>query len=378
MFPASNQAFLEKRGSDHRPVLLSLMASQESYRGQFKFDCRFLHQPNIRHSVSQAWNASPLLSDAPVSHRIRLCRKALSKLKKVNNLNSKNRILELQSKLEIEHSSAYPNFNRLHILKFDLMKAYKDEKSYWSKKCKEKWAKSGDKNTKFFHASVKANRSKMFIEKLSDQMGREQRNECSKGVIAVDYFSSLFSSTNPLDFHHIFHDFQPRVKDAVFSINPSKAPGADGMSSLFFQQFWDIVGEQVTAEICNFFRTGVLPSEWNYTQLCLIPKKVNSSLMSDLRPISLCSVLYKVIAKILSQRLKPILPLIVSPTQSAFVSERLIYDNIFMAHEVLHSLSTQPTLSSQFMAIKSDMSKAFDRVEWKFLKELLQALGFHQ
>lgn len=182
-----------------------------------------------------------------------------------------------------------------------------------------------------------------------DENGREQRSEAFKGAVAAEYFQSLFTSTNPSDFQDIFQGFQPRVshsmntelikevtaaevKNAVFSINPSKAPGADGMSSLFYQQFWDVIGNQVTAEVCNFFQAGSFPTDWNYTQLCLIPKKVNSSSMSDLRPISLCFVLYKIIAKIIAQRLRPLLPLIVSPSQSAFVvSERLIYDNIIMA-----------------------------------------------
>lgn len=210
----------------------------------------------------------------------------------------------------------------------------------------------------------------------------------------MDYFIKLFTSSslgNPAD---LFSNFSPRVsyaineslisevtkeeiKLAVFSIKSHSVPGADGITGVFYQQYWDVVETMVTAEILRFFKEGWFPSEWNFSQLCLIPKKTSSLLISDLRPISLCSVLYKVISKILVSRLKPHLPGIVSPNQFAFVSQRLVSDNIITAHEAVHALKTHPSISKTFMAIKTDMAKAYDKVEWSFLCSLLLVLGFH-
>ncbi|KAL4340414.1 hypothetical protein GQ457_08G036540 [Hibiscus cannabinus] len=160
------------------------------------------------------------------------------------------------------------------------------------------------------------------------------------------------------------------IRSAVFDMGASKAPGVDGLNAGFFQNNWDIVGESVTRFFQRVFATKVVPEFINRTLLVLLPKVAMPVSMAQFRPISLCPVCYKIISKILVNRLKPFLPTWVSDNQTSFVPGRLINDNIVIAHEIIHSMRRKSGKRG-WMALKIDLEKAYDRVEWSFIDDTL-------
>lgn len=114
----------------------------------------------------------------------------------------------------------------------------------------------------------------------------------------------------------------------------------------------------------------------NSTFITLIPKKDNPKVFSDFRPISLCNVLYKLVSKVIYNRLKSVIPQIISRMQSTFIPGRLITDNIMVAYEFLHSMNHNKKKKVWEIAIKLDMSKAYDRIKWPYLEAVLKSLGF--
>ncbi|KAK5783162.1 hypothetical protein PVK06_037670 [Gossypium arboreum] len=119
-------------------------------------------------------------------------------------------------------------------------------------------------------------------------------------------------------------------------------------------------------------------SSINATQIVLIPKIFNPSNLTHFQLISLCNVIYKIVAKVIANRFRKVIDKCIDEAQSAFVPGRLITDNTLVAYEILHSMKQKRRGKKGFMAVKLDMSKAYDRVKWNFLQEIMIRMGFAQ
>ena len=166
------------------------------------------------------------------------------------------------------------------------------------------------------------------------------------------------------------------VESALFSMHPDKAPGLDGMSPLFFQRYWHVCKNDIVMVVQSFLNSGHLLKVLSETLVTLIPKVEAPVNFSQYRPISLCNVLYRVIAKVLANRLKKVIPNCISFAQSTFVLGRYILDNVILAQEMVHFLKNERTGINGIMTLKLDLSKAYDRVEWQLLGRMMMKMGF--
>lgn len=168
------------------------------------------------------------------------------------------------------------------------------------------------------------------------------------------------------------------VKNAIDSMYPEKSPGCDGLNQGFYQAYWSVVGKDVVDFCQHFFSTGELPTGVNLTLVCLIPKVKQPQQMTDLRPISLCNVMFRILSKVMENRLKSCLPTLISDKQSAFVEGRLLTDNALIAFKVNHYIKWRTQGANGMANLEIDVSKAYDRLEWDFLEHMLCKFGFNQ
>ncbi|GJU01717.1 RNA-directed DNA polymerase, eukaryota, reverse transcriptase zinc-binding domain protein [Tanacetum coccineum] len=164
------------------------------------------------------------------------------------------------------------------------------------------------------------------------------------------------------------------IKAVIFDIDSNKAPGPDGFSACFFKKTWDIIGKDVCNAVKDFFSNGKLLGEVNATLIALVPKCHVPLKVSEFRPIACCNVIYKCISKIITNRIKNGLTKIVSCNQSAFVPGRHIQDNILITQELLRGYNRKNR--PKRCAMKIDIQKAYDTVNWDFLNETLEVHGY--
>ncbi|CAN6706248.1 unnamed protein product [Malus baccata var. baccata] len=267
------------------------------------------------------------------------------------------------------------------------------EASFWHQRSRVKWLREGDLNTKFFHQSTLQRRRRNMILKLKADDGQWVEHPSRVRQMVEDHFQNLFKFGGPRHWGALLDCVPPgiteemnrdliapvsdeEIKAAVMNMGRLKAPRPDGFQGIFYQSFWEDLKTDVHSLIRTLLHEEVGPNTLNATHVVLIPNVPNPEMVSQFHPISLCNYSYKVLSKVLANRLKVVLPNIISSSQNAFVAGRQIHDNIGIAHEMFHFLKGRKAKTKYELGLKIDIQKAYDRVEWDFLDAIMGIMGF--
>ncbi|KAL2224793.1 UNVERIFIED_CONTAM: hypothetical protein Sindi_3034800, partial [Sesamum indicum] len=385
-FPSSCYHSLLPRTSDHSPLVLH-GDRQSQTGGMFRFDNYLTHSPEFIPSVQNIWQNTivgvPMFA---VTRKLKALKPVFREQRRkkgdltLNVQLAKGFLDEAQQLVSSDRQNEA--FLQLeHCCRLVYAKAAKLEQIMLQQRAKMQWMKGGDQCSRIFFRKIAQRRVARRILQINDDNGTIHTEPEDIINEFVRYYQNLLGGNRrqitldigflrPWARHvlsneeagHLISAFTPDdVKQAVFDIAEDKAPGPDGYSSGFFKAAWPVVGQEVTKAVLEFFSTGKLLKQVNSTLLALIPKVHTPMTVGDFRPISCCNVLYKIIAKLLVQRLSVVLDKIISPCQGAFIPRRSIGDNILLAQELL-----------------TGYNQAYDTVEWDFLLAVLQLFGFPQ
>lgn len=230
-----------------------------------------------------------------------------------------------------------------------------------------------------------------FIDALKNEDGEWISDQTTLSNMAHEYFRKLYScesSTSDLQGYpasfprlsdavlsHIQRDVTDlEIREAAFYIGAFKAPGPDGIHASFFHTQWDSIGGKVCDFVKQVFEEPSKISSVNQTHIVLIPKVEYPESLKDLRPISLCNVSLKIVTKILASRIRGILGDLIDLNQSCFIAGRQCCDNILVVQEAIHSMRTRK-IKKGAVALKIDLEKAYDRLNWDFIDDTLRHLG---
>lgn len=399
-FSFSEAAFLSLGISDHTPMVVRVLHPPRRSK-PFKFFEFWEKHPDFKSLVQDVWSTS--VTGVPMYKLVSKLKMLKARLKLLNQeafsevslrtAEARQALSAIQSDLQDDPANLDLT-ERERSCRRAFVELRSHEEPFYRQKSRIRWLKEGDKNSKFFHHSVKRRQLANRILSVKDPSGTVITDPAVVPQVFIRFFSSLLSPhealskpsseevkrviRRPLDPDQIRILSEPVsdevIKSTLFSLAKGKAPGPDGFSVEFFKSNWEIVGPLVLPAVHDFFQSGRLLKEVSATIIALVPKVPNASVVSDYRPIACCNTIYKVITKILANRIALVLNDLISQSQNAFVKGRRIRDNILLAQELFAGFHLQPYLPK--CAVKVDFHKAYDSIDWDFLESVLVAFQF--
>ncbi|XP_039022529.1 uncharacterized protein LOC120155005 [Hibiscus syriacus] len=391
-FQNSFVEFLAPGPSDHCMALVWLNKDSQTNRPKpFKFFNFWTRNPNFISEVQNSW-LQPMQGNPMVSLFLKLknLKTCLRKLNKDCYINISDRVK--QNKIDLEHIQL-STLNRTSTIdseltiQSELSSLEHIENLFLKQKAKIQWLKESDKCSKYFHSVIASKNKRETIRVLVNDQGSRLEYFDDMASEVIHFFNNQLGKANMNVLNNLLRiNLSPEgladlekniideeIKEAFFSQGNDKAPRPDGFTPFFFKTTWSVVGDDVLKAVKYFFQNSWVLPAFNSTIIALVPKITNPRKIKDYRPISCCSMVYKAITKILVQRLKNLLPDLITLNQTAFVKGRNIIDNTLLAQDLVKGYGRNSI--SPRCAIKIDLQKAFDSLDWDFLSSILNAIG---
>ncbi|XP_071905984.1 uncharacterized protein [Coffea arabica] len=347
---------LARDPSDHSPLLMSAVTRLDNKPKPFHFLNVWTTKGGVLEVIRDAWSCE--LSGQPfgvLAAKLRTVKQALKRWPKESFGDIFKAVREAEravreAKIAQEHDSSDHVLRDLNVARERLRATLATEEGFWKQKARVRWLKDGDRNTQYFHAVVAERRSRAIIHRIRGANGEWVESEELISREAISFFQGLFTAELGYASYE-FLDNIPKlvtdrdntrlmepptmaeVKQVVFSMDGESAAGSDGFTGQFFMFAWEVVAEDVYKAVLSFFCGAELPRSITATTVVLIPK-------------------------------------------SGFVKGRQLADNFLLAQELVSDIGKSSRGGN--VVLKLDMMKAYDRVSWSFLLQVLRRFRFSE
>ncbi|KAL6206762.1 hypothetical protein ACLB2K_024009 [Fragaria x ananassa] len=353
-WPVTNCSTLVRHSSDHNPLLVVFEKFASHGAPPFRFQPIWLQHPQFLQMVKSVWSSfnvygcpqfilqqklnllKPILKDwnhntfGNVNLAVDLAR---AKLEMIQLDISTNGFTKAQYKQEVEAHNA-------------LAGALLVQDQFWSTKAREKWVYDGDRNTDDVNI-LREHVVDHFTKAFTDDGSSMDTGLVSKLIPSL-------VSVEDNDILTVIPSFE-EIKLVVFSMDPDSAPGPDGYKGHFYHACWGFIGLEVVNAVQSFFQTGYILPNLNCSHVALIPKVPEADTITQFRPIAMANFIFKIITRILADRLSPIASRIILPNQFAFLKGRQISDCILLTSECVNLMENSCVDGN--IAIKLDVAK---------------------